>query len=56
MTETETKESTGFQRCLAEWKRVHEACPLSTGKPDSKEIALMRHGYKMGHKDGRAHK
>ena len=50
----ETKNPTGFERCLADWRRLHIACPLGT--PDAKGIELMRHGYLAGKKDGRQSK
>ena len=52
----ETKKPTGFERCLADWQRLHIACPLGTGRPDEKGIELMRHGYLAGKKDGRQRK
>ena len=50
----ESKNPTGFARCLADWRRLHIACPL--GAPDEKGIELMRHGYLAGKKDGRQRK
>ncbi len=45
---------TGFEHCLAEWRRIHKEC-WTTDDPDSRQTEMMRFGYEMGRKDGRAH-
>ncbi len=49
------KQPTGFEHCLAEWRRIHKEC-WTTEFPDSQQTEMMRFGYEMGRKDGRAHR
>ncbi len=54
-TKPQAEELTGFERCLAEWKRLHKEC-LRTNAPRGLDIEFMRFGYEMGRKDGRRHR